>query len=49
MYSTECQRKPTADAFPKNFALIRLAERTLERQKKDEEQKAKKAEEEKSA
>jgi uncharacterized protein involved in exopolysaccharide biosynthesis len=40
-FSTECARKPSADDFPRNFALIRLAEKTLERQKKEEEQKAK--------
>lgn len=29
----ECTRKPSAEEFPRNFALIRLAERTLKSQK----------------
>ena len=39
--STECARKATAEDFPRNFALIRLAERTLEKQKKEQEEKDK--------
>lgn len=38
-----CTRKESAEEFPRNFALIRLAERTLERQRKEEEEKAKTA------
>lgn len=34
----EITRKNTAEDFPKNFALIRLAERTIERQRKEEEE-----------
>lgn len=33
-----CTRKESAEEFPRNFALIRLAERTLERQRKEEEE-----------
>ena len=29
--SVECARKATAEEFPRNFALIRLAERAIER------------------
>ena len=36
--NTECTRKNSAEDFPKNFALIRLAERTLERQRKEQEE-----------
>ena len=39
--SVECTRKATAEEFPRNFALIRLTERTLDRQRKLEEEKAK--------
>mgnify|MGYP006982828736 CR=1 FL=1 len=38
----ECTRKASAEDFPRNFALIRLAERTLERQRKEKEESAKK-------
>ena len=41
--SAECARKPRAEDYPKNFALIRLAERTLERQKKEQEEQASRA------
>ena len=44
--SVECARKPSAEDYPRNFALIRLAERTQERQRKEaEEAKLKQAEE----
>ena len=36
--NVECTRKATAEDFPRNFALIRLAERTLERQRKEQEE-----------
>lgn len=42
-YSAECARKPRAEDYPKNFALIRLAERTLERQKKEKEEQSSRA------
>ena len=38
--STECARKPTAEDFPRNFALIRLSEKTKERLQKEKEEKA---------
>ena len=38
----ECARKATAEDYPRNFALIRLAERTAERQRKEQEEQAKK-------
>ena len=41
--SVECARKPTAEDFPRNFALIRLAEKTAERQRKEQEEQEKKA------
>jgi hypothetical protein len=34
----ECSRKASAEDFPRNFALIRLAEKTLERQRKEREE-----------
>jgi len=36
-FSQECERKDSAELFPKNFALIRLAEKTLKKlnQEKD--------------
>ena len=36
--STECMRKASAEDFPRNFALIRLAERTVERQRQEKEE-----------
>lgn len=38
----ECEKKATAEQFPKNFALIRLADKTLKKlqqEKQAEEQK----------
>ena len=32
--SVECARKPKAEDFPRNFSLIKLLEKTLERQRK---------------
>jgi hypothetical protein len=32
-YSTHCARKSTADEYPKNFALLKLAEKTLAKAK----------------
>ena len=42
--STQCERKPSAEAFPKNFALIRLAEKTMAKQKQQESEEKKKEE-----
>ena len=36
--SIECGRKPTAEDFPRNFSLIKLLEKTLERQRKKQEE-----------
>ena len=47
--SVECARKTSAEDFPRNFALIRLAERTLERQRKEQEEIAAKKEAERAA
>ena len=47
--STECARKASAEDYPRNFALIRLAERTLERQSKEQEEIARKKEAEQAA
>ena len=43
LFSVEITRRATAEEYPRNFALIRLAERTIERQKKEEEEKARAA------
>ena len=39
--STECQRKSNAENFPRNFALIRLAEKTAAKLKAEEEEQKK--------
>lgn len=33
MYSTNCARKARAEDYPKNFALLRLAEKTIAKAK----------------
>ena len=38
----ECTRKASAEDYPRNFALIRLAEKTVERQRKEQEDEEKK-------
>ena len=40
-FSQECERKDSAELFPKNFALIRLAEKTLKKLQQDNEVAAK--------
>ena len=41
--NVECARKSSAEDFPRNFALIRLAERTMERQRKEQEEESRKS------
>ncbi len=40
-FSQECERKDSAELFPKNFALIRLAEKTIKKLIQDKENAAK--------
>jgi hypothetical protein len=44
IFSTQCARKPSAEAFPKNFALIRLAEKTMQKQQQQVSEEKKKEE-----
>ncbi len=45
----ECTRKANAEDFPRNFALIRLAEKTIERHRKEKEDEERKRQEEQAA